>query len=367
MHILMTADTVGGVWTYTRELVSGLLRRAHRVTLVSLGKLPCRSQISWMDGLPNLDYRPTPFALEWMQDSEDDIKMSLKYLENLVDEVKPDLLHLNQYAYGTLNVPVAKIVVAHSEVVSWWIAVHGQEPPVTEWSTWYRDLVTSGVSGADAVVAPSRWMMSAIETHYVRPATSTVIYNGRNPLLFDPNAEKHNRVISVGRIWDQAKQASLLTQQPHPVPVWIVGNQEHPEKLMNGYTAGTAIPNITFCGVQSEDEIRTLFAHAAIYAATSRYEPFGLAPVEAALSRCAVVANDIPSFREIWADVAYYFEANDPASLAAAIRTLAANNKLRQEYSDRAYERARNRFSANRMIDAYEQLYGAFVSQEAAA
>jgi hypothetical protein len=76
MHVLMTADTVGGVWTYTRELVSGLIRRGHRVTLVSLGKLPCTSQIRWMQGLPGLDYRPTPFALEWMQDSAEDIQLS---------------------------------------------------------------------------------------------------------------------------------------------------------------------------------------------------------------------------------------------------------------------------------------------------
>jgi hypothetical protein len=37
MHILVTADTLGGVWTYTQELVTGLLRRGEQVTLVSFG------------------------------------------------------------------------------------------------------------------------------------------------------------------------------------------------------------------------------------------------------------------------------------------------------------------------------------------
>jgi len=37
------------------------------------------------------------------------------------------------------------------------------------------------------------------------------------------------------------------------------------------------------------------------------YEPFGLAPLEAALSRCAIVANDIPSLREVWGSAAMYF------------------------------------------------------------
>ena len=40
MHVLVTADTVGGVWTYTRELVTGLARRGVRVTLVSFGGAP---------------------------------------------------------------------------------------------------------------------------------------------------------------------------------------------------------------------------------------------------------------------------------------------------------------------------------------
>ena len=28
MHVLVTADTIGGVWIYTRELVAGLVRGA---------------------------------------------------------------------------------------------------------------------------------------------------------------------------------------------------------------------------------------------------------------------------------------------------------------------------------------------------
>src|SRR5260221_14654896 len=63
MHILVTADTLGGVWTYTRELVTGLVRRGEQVTLVSFGDIPTAAQARWMEGLKNLDYRPTAFTL----------------------------------------------------------------------------------------------------------------------------------------------------------------------------------------------------------------------------------------------------------------------------------------------------------------
>ena len=48
MHVLVTADTVGGVWTYTRELVTGLARRGIRVTLVSFGEIPAAKQTEWL-------------------------------------------------------------------------------------------------------------------------------------------------------------------------------------------------------------------------------------------------------------------------------------------------------------------------------
>src|SRR5947208_13228833 len=103
MHILVTADTVGGVWTYARELVTGLVRRGIKVTLVSFGDIPVSQQTEWMQHLKGLDYRPTAFRLEWMQDSESDLEASAMYLEEVVRETSPDLLHLNQFYYGALR------------------------------------------------------------------------------------------------------------------------------------------------------------------------------------------------------------------------------------------------------------------------
>src|SRR5512140_2704920 len=159
MHVLVTADTVGGVWTYTRELVTGLVRRGVRVTLVSVGEIPSPQQTLWMDGLRGLDFRPTAFRLEWMQEAEEDLAASTEYLASVVSEVKPDLLHLNQYCYGALAVDLPRIVVAHSDVTSWWFAVHGEEPRDTAWYRWYRDTLMSGIAGASMVVAPSKWML----------------------------------------------------------------------------------------------------------------------------------------------------------------------------------------------------------------
>ena len=94
--------------------------------------------------------------------------------------------------------------------------------------------------------------------------------------------------------------------------------------------------------------MRELLAHAAIYIATSKYEPFGLAPLEAALSGCALVANDIPSLAEVLA-------------------LLHGNRELCLDYADRAYAHACRNYSAARMVDEYVAAYRALLGHGVAA
>lgn len=360
MHVLMTADTVGGVWTYTRELASGLLNRGHRVTLVSFGRLPSPVQMSWMQ-YPRLTYYPKAFPLEWMQNAQQGIIDSARYLQGVIHEAKPDLLHFSQFCYGALECGIPKVVVAHSDVVSWWNAVHETDPPPSEWSQWYRTVVSRGLRCADVVVAPSQWMLNALRKHYPDPFQSSVIYNGRSATLFRPSDQKQGCVLAVGRIWDEAKQMELLLARKQALPVTMAGCTLHPDKSLNPPGKLDTQEDLTIYGEQDEAQLRGLYSVASVYAATSRYEPFGLAPVEAALSKCALIANDIPSFRELWGDSALYFKRNSADGLANAIATFAENPALRWLYAEQAYECARARFNAHRMIDEYEDLYNTLV------
>jgi glycogen synthase len=357
MHILVTADTLGGVWTYTRELVTGLVRRGARVTLVSFGDIPTIAQTRWMEDLENFDYRPTAFKLEWMLDSEPDMVASAQYLEAVVEETRPDLLHLSQFYYGALECGVPRVVVAHSDVVSWWMSVHKSLPPETEWLRWYRHVVGRGLAQATAVVAPSRWMLEQVELYYGKLGSGSVIYNGRTATLFNPYISKERNVITVGRLWDSGKNAALLLRQELPAPVHIIGSDRHPELQSNAFAAEAVRPNVHLDPEQDEARLVHTLAHAGIYAATSQYEPFGLAPVEAALSRCALVASDIPSFRELWDGAAVFFRNNDPESLRDAIITLLEDAALRRQMANRAWRHAQQNFTASRMVSEYMDLY----------
>ncbi len=315
-----------------------------------------------MEGLKDLDYRPTAFKLEWMQDSQADLAASCEYLEALAAEVRPDIVHLNQFYYGGMRCDAPRIVVAHSDVVSWWVAVRGAEPPDSSWIRWYRAAVSRGLALADAVVAPSRWMLDQIERHYGKPHLGSVVHNGRTPVLFNPHVTKEDLVLTVGRLWDGGKNASLLMEQEMPFPVLIAGADRHPEQSGAGFRKDARSARVQFEAEQGERALCLFYARAGIYAATSRYEPFGLAPLEAALSRCAIVASDIPTFRELWDGAAIFFRNNDASSLKEALTLLARDPGLRSRYGNLAFERALRQFTSDRMVEAYLDLYRSLVS-----
>ena len=84
----------------------------------------------------------------------------------------------------------------------------------------------------------------------------------------------------------------------------------------------------------------------------ARYEPFGLAVLEAALSGCALVLADIPSLREIWGDAGVFVATDNCYAIADALEMLIQNDRLRIELSARARRRALD-FSPARMAEAY--------------
>ncbi len=171
-------------------------------------------------------------------------------------------------------------------------------------------------------------------------------------------------MVSVGRLWDGGKRMQFLLGHDHRVPVVIIGPETHPDEALRGGTSSCATrSNVSFYGSQPHPRMAYILSRSSIYGATSHYEPFGLAPLEAAFSRCALVVNDTPSFREIWGDAACYFETNDARSLAQSIETLASSPRLRHKYANRAFERARQCYTAERMVEGYLDLYSRLLAR----
>src|SRR5688500_4368059 len=123
-RILMTADTVGGVWTYAMELCAALAPHGVDVALATLGAPLADAQRRQVDRLDNVRvYDGGHFKLEWMPEPWEDVSRSGEWLLEIERSERPEVVHLNGYAHGSLPWSAPTVVVGHSCVCSWWQAV----------------------------------------------------------------------------------------------------------------------------------------------------------------------------------------------------------------------------------------------------
>ena len=353
MRVLITTDPIGGVWPFAQELASGLLGKGFGVALAVLGGVPSAAHQAQCARLASTYgerfwWEVLGAQLEWMPENEAAYCAAEESLVRLCNEFGADVLHANQFCFGALPLQIPKIVTAHSDVLSWADHCRGGKLEASAWLRRYERLVTEGLEGADAVIAPTDWMLGALALNFTLPRRTHVIANGRT-LLTQRCGERQLQAITAGRLWDEAKDVGFLIGVSSPFPILAAGDckDESARRLpdRNG---------ITWLGRLCEEELLARFRESAIYICTSRYEPFGLAPLEAALCGCAVVARDIASLREVWANGALYF--SDQASLSAVLHRLYANPNHLKGAQTNSLRRARH-FTAERMVDAYASLF----------
>src|SRR5437868_7332302 len=73
-RILMTADTVGGVWTYAVSLATALASGGIQIALATMGERLRTDQASEVAAIPNLELYESEYKLEWMPDPWQDLE-----------------------------------------------------------------------------------------------------------------------------------------------------------------------------------------------------------------------------------------------------------------------------------------------------
>lgn len=350
LRALMTADAVGGVWSYALELAEGLGRLGGvEVVLATMGEPPSPAQRQAAARLPNVRLHESRFKLEWMDDPWDDVAAAGEWLLELEARERPDVIHLNGYCHGALPWRAPALVVAHSCVCSWFAAVRG-EPAPPQWDA-YRQAVSRGLRHAGAVAAPSAFMLGALREHYGFAGAGRVIHNGRAAPAFAP-LEKEPLIFTAGRLWDEAKNVATLDAAARliPWPVFAAGDARGP------CGEAATLDHLLHLGRLSQDEVAEWMGRAMVYAHPALYEPFGLTPLEAALAGCALVLGDIPSLREVWGDAALFVPPRDARALAAALGRVMSDAALRGQCARRARARA-EALTPERMARRHLALY----------
>ena len=356
VSILMTADTVGGVWPYSVGLCASLPEI--RFILATLGPPPQPAQRAALGPLGNVTLAVSDFRLEWMAGGQSDIAASRRWLDALAERHAVDLVHVNGYAQVPLDGARPVVAVAHSDVMSWWMAVHRQPAPA-QWNE-YHGQVVCGLAAAARVVVPTQAVRDDLHRQFRLPLqNATIIPNGLDLSLFSPQP-KRPVIMAAGRVWDAAKNLRLLDDIA-PQLAWsieIAGEIAHPEhgvaRLRHAHPLGVLPPA----------ELRNRLEQAAIFAAPALYEPFGLGILEAAAAGCALVLSDIASLRENWEGAAVFLPAADGGEWRAALGRLIEDRDERERLATAARARAQ-RFTLAGAAACYLALYRELIGASA--
>jgi glycosyltransferase involved in cell wall biosynthesis len=345
-HLLMTADAVGGVWSYALDLARGLASHGTRVTLAVLGPAPDAAQRAAAEAIPNVALEVTGLPLDWLASTPAEVLAAGRAVAAIAERIGADLVQLNSPALAAAPFPVPVVGVCHSCVATWWRAVRGGDLP--EDFRWRTAILAEGYAAADALVAPSRAFARATQAAYGLAAQ--VVHNGRRDGPRTPRMGAF--AFTAGRLWDEGKDLATLDRAAArlDIPVLAAGPTAGP----NG--TAVALPRLKRLGTLDEAAMRSWLARGPVFVSAARYEPFGLAVLEAAQAGCALVLSDIPTFRELWKGAALFVAPGDDDGFATAIRTLVADREQRARLRVAAGERAR-RYSLEAMASGMHAIH----------
>ena len=241
------------------------------------------------------------------------------------------------------------LAVAHSDVLSWWRAVHREAAP----AEWER---TGARSSPGCAPPTGSWRLpppcSTIwRDHYGSPRLRYLIPNGIDIAFYAPQP-KRAAIMAGGRLWDEAKNLALLDTAA--ADSRLAGRDCRgggPSRRGTGPSAGGACARRADPGRNG----RTARGRRDLRGAGT-VQPFGLGILEAAASGCALVLGDIPSLRENWDGAALFAPPNDAGAWRTTLSCLIACDSRREALGTAARRRALA-FSRERMATRYAELY----------
>jgi glycosyltransferase involved in cell wall biosynthesis len=356
LRVLMTADPIGGVWTYALELIGALAEHHVDVVLATMGAPLSAAQRRAVHRLPNAVLAESGFALEWMPDPWRDVDAAAAWLRGLAQRHGPDVVHVNGFAHAAAGFDAPVLCAAHACAVTWMRAVRGCEPG-REWAE-YRARVVRGLLAADELVAPTGAILEAILGAHGVIRGGRVIPNGREAAAFPPG-HKEPFVLAAARRWDEAKGLPTLEACAGAVrwPIRVAGPLAGPGGAER--RTGRVVP----LGALEPEELARWMGRASIYALPARYEPFGLTALEAALAGCTLVLGELETLREVWGPCAVYVPPDDPPALAFELEALIRDPLRRGALGARARARAIG-LTPQRMAEAYRGVYDELLGAE---
>lgn len=141
---------------------------------------------------------------------------------------------------------------------------------------------------------------------------------------------------------DLVLEALRAIDDPQCPPVLIAGRyaeRDYVRELERKSQLTSVRKKVRFLGPVEHDEVLLLMKACLASIVPSRFENPGRVPIESMSVGAAVIASDIPIFRETCGSAALYFDLQSPAELGEQMLRLAFDQSLRADLVNRGRER----------------------------
>lgn len=379
LRILIGADTflphVNGAARFAERLAAGLVARGHDVHVaapsVGHGNAGTATEViedqpMTMHRLPAYRFLPhdwLTFVLPWR---------SKHYARILLDEIKPDVVHIQSHI--VIGRGLAR--EARKRGIPVIATNHVMAENILDFTTLpdFLDRIFVELAWADAertfkmtraVTTPTRkaadFLESTIDISGVIPISCGIDRSNYRPDLTPRDA---NRILFVGRLTtekhiDVVLKALSQLDPALDVTFDVVGGGDQRAKLETLAQQLGVASRVTFHGHASEEDLRTLYSRASVFAIASIAELQSIATMEAMASGLPIVAANAVALPHLVHDGenGYLFEPGNADELAARLAdvlTAAPEERVRMQQASLDAVAVHD---INRTLDTFEALY----------
>ncbi len=307
---------------------------------------------------PVFDFQPYSLALA-------------SQLSTIIKQHNIDVIHSHYALPHAVSALLARDISGKKDVKCV-TTLHGTDITIVGAHPTMKDITRYSIEKSDAVTAVSNSLRLDSEKRLgITPGKIQTVYNFVNPEFFNPSLKSEicqkgdtfiithlSNLRPVKRPLDVIKIFNGIQQGlQRPTELRIVG--EGPLQYEMAETAKELgiEDKVKFLGVRSD--IGCLVASSHLVLLPSQQESFGLAALEAMYCGVPVVASRVGGLPEVIEDgrSGILFTVGDTAEAAQKTLKVIKNDKLYQTIAAGALKDAREKFSMEKIIGQYEQIY----------